>query len=553
MKIDTLYKEWLKFDSRTKEELELLSKEEIRDRFYKEIEFGTGGIRGEIGAGTNRVNYYTVYKITMGVISFLNRNYNSPSVVIAYDSRNFSLEFSYFIAHIIKKNNIKVKIFEKCTPTPILSYAVRKLKMDLGIVITASHNPKEYNGYKIYGSDGGQITDCLAKEISNEIKKCDYNINLSFVQKEMLLEDFDYIEEGLIEDYISDIYNLSYNKEIIKENGDRLKIIYTPLHGTGGIFARKSLQRLGFNNIKFVESQIEPNGNFPTVKVPNPEEKEAFKEAMKESGDIIVATDPDCDRVGIMIKNNNKEFVALTGNQIGTLLTYYVLTQLRNKNKLSKNHKVVKTIVTTDIVKEICKDFKVDVEEVLTGFKYIGEKIKEYETDENKEFLLGFEESYGYLLGNFVRDKDGVIATSIICEMTLYYKCLGINLIEVLEMIYERYGHFEEKLLSFTFKGVEGREKIEKIMKNVVNDNNMEYLGFAKFDILDYNYMENNSMRANMVKITFPEGKVIVRPSGTEPKIKFYLSAIGNSHNESEKNIGFLKNAVNKILDICEK
>lgn len=555
MNIDKLYKDWLNFDSNTKNELENLSSEEIRDRFYKEIEFGTGGIRGEVGAGINRINYYTIYKVTMGIIRYLKKISKEPLVIVAYDSRNFSLEFSEFITFILLKNNINVKLFKECTPTPILSFAVRYLKADLGIVITASHNPKEYNGYKIYGDDGGQITKYKANKILKEIQNSNYNVDVDKIKKEFSNINIDYVDNLLINKYVDNVYDLSLNKKLMKAYGDKLKIVYTPLHGTGGKYIKDAFNKLNFNKVFFVDSQINPDGNFPTVTVPNPEELEVFKEAVtlgqEKDGDIIIATDPDCDRVGIMIKDKNNDYVSLTGNQIGTLLAYYILSVMKERNEISDKHTIVKTIVTTDIVEEIAKDFNIKIENVLTGFKYIGEKIKEYEENKNNIFLLGFEESYGYLVGDFVRDKDGIIASSLICEMTLYYKEKGLNLLEVLEKIYTKYGHYKEKLLSFTLKGEEGAENINKIMDIVANEKFFRDLGFEGVKILDYNCGIRGLPKENVISVETTYGRITIRPSGTEPKIKFYISSLGKTSIESQKNNKVFESIIFRILEIC--
>ena len=448
-----------------KKEIYDLDEKELEDRFYKELEFGTGGLRGIIGSGVNRINIYTIGKVTQGYANFLKDKYKDQeiSVAIAYDSRIKSDEFAKRAGLIFAANDIKVYLYESLRPTPMLSFAVRELKCKGGIVITASHNPKEYNGYKVYGEDGGQLTDILASEVYDRI--CDVDI---FEDINILSEDeaiskckLEYIGENIDRKYFDKVKELVIRKDLVKNHSHELKIVYTPLHGSGLLPVTKVLDELGYSDIKIVEEQRDPDGNFSTVPYPNPELEIVFdlpiKLAKKNDSDLILATDPDCDRVGVASKGRDGEYKLLTGNHIGILLSEYILYSLKEEGKLSNKSTIIKTIVTTDVVKNICDHYSVNLIEVLTGFKYIGEKIKEFEVDDNSEYVFGFEESYGYLLGDFVRDKDAVIATNIIVEMALYYKKNGKTLCDALECLYDKYGFSLENLVSIELNGKEGQ------------------------------------------------------------------------------------------------
>ena len=453
------YKSWIDsnfIDLELKKEIvNLIDEKEIEDRFYKDLEFGTGGLRGLIAAGTNRMNIHTIGKATQGLADYLNSKYKEEiSVTIAYDSRNMSMEFAKAAAQTLCGNGIFVNLFETLTPTPILSYAVRELKSKAGIVITASHNPKEYNGYKVYGDDGGQVTD----EVASQIITCAGNVSDFSKVKTMEFNDaitcgkLKIIGENLYLSYIGKVKDLTIRKDLVKKNANDLKIIYTPIHGSGNIPVRRVLKELGYNNVFVVEQQELPNGDFPTVPYPNPEEPKVFELALEMASginpDIIFGTDPDCDRIGVVVKGDDGNYKVLSGNQTGILLSNYILSSLSETNGLPKNGVVIKTIVTTDMIESIGKKYNVEVLDVLTGFKYIGEKIKEFEQDNEKAFIFGFEESFGYLAGNFVRDKDAVIAAMLICEMTLYYKNKGISLYNALMDIYSEHGYFKESLVS---------------------------------------------------------------------------------------------------------
>lgn len=536
-------------DEDTKHVLRNINDEkEIEDRFYKDLEFGTGGLRGIIGEGTNRLNIYTIGKATEGLSKYLRKNFSEPKVVIAYDSRNMSKEFAKHAADVLTSNNIRVYLFQELTPTPVLSYAVRELGCACGIVITASHNPKEYNGYKVYGEDGGQVTDKVAKEIIdfvNESEIC--NIN----PRDELLT---YVGEDIYTTYMEKIKSLSIRRDLVREKAKDLNIIYTPIHGSGNKPVRRALKELGYEKVKVVKEQELPNGNFPTVKVPNPEYSEVFSLALEmskeEEPDIIIGTDPDCDRMGVMIKDRIGDYKVLTGNQVGVLLSHYIISALKEENRLPSNGAIIKTIVTTDMIKPIAKDYNIDVPEVLTGFKYIGEMIGRFEASNSNEFLFGFEESYGYLSGDFVRDKDAVIASTLVCEMTLYYKSMGKTLYEALIDLYGTYGYYKEKLVSRDLKGIDGMKKINDIMDKIRGQfNNFGHLHVE--NKIDYKEGVNGLPKSNVVKFIFEDNSYfVIRPSGTEPKIKIYLGVKGNSNSEADNKLQGLQREVLEILDI---
>ena len=561
---------WLEaelIDEQTKHELRSLKDEkDIEDRFYRDLEFGTGGLRGIIGAGSNRMNIYTVGKVTQGFADFLNKNFTSPSIAIAYDSRNMSEEFAKAAALNLCANNIKVYLFESLRPTPMLSFAVRHLKCSAGIVITASHNPKQYNGYKVYGEDGGQVTDNKAKEILNHINEVqDFSDIKNITEEEAINRNLlCYVGEDVDKEYINRVKDLSIRKDLINEKAKELNIIYTPIHGSGNIPVRRVLKEQGYKNVFVIKEQEMPDGNFPTAPYPNPEEPEVFKIALKEAekvkADIIFGTDPDCDRIGVVVKDSKGEYKVLTGNQTGMLLTHYILSSLEEMNKMPQNGTIIKTIVTTDSVRNIAKDFNIEVLDVLTGFKYIGEKIKEFEETKEKSYIFGFEESFGYLAGTFVRDKDAVIAASLICEMTLYYKFLGRSLNEALVDIYERYGYFKEELLSFELKGKEGQEKISKCieylrhsMKPSINGVNiikkLDYKTSIEKDLINIEEKIIELPKSNVLKFVLEDNSwFVVRPSGTEPKMKIYLAVRGISLKDSENKISMFKNSVMELI-----
>ncbi|WP_123054320.1 phospho-sugar mutase [Clostridium sp. JN-1] len=574
-----LYKEkynlWLnsKFlDENSKRELASIKEEkEIEDRFYKDLEFGTGGLRGIIGIGTNRMNIYTVGKTTKGLANYLLKKYKNQeniSVSIAYDSRIMSKEFAQTAALILCFDGIKVNLFESLRPTPMLSYAVRHLKSKAGIVITASHNPKEYNGYKVYGEDGGQVTDKNAKEIFSCIEAIDDFSQVQGMELNKALNSglLNIIGRDVDRSYIENVKSLTIRRDLVNKYAENLKIIYTPIHGSGNIPIRTVLGELGYKSLNVVKEQEMPDGNFPTATYPNPEDPRVFNIALdmakQINPDIILGTDPDCDRIGVVVKDNSGNYKILTGNQTGILLTHYILKSLKELNKLPHNSAVIKTIVTTEMASEIAKDYGVELINVLTGFKYIGEKIKEFEESKDKKFIFGFEESYGYLAGDFVRDKDAVIACTLICEMALYYKNKGMNLYDALMALYNKYGFYKEKLVSIELKGKEGREKIDnaiEFMRHSMNYNlgnskivkKIDYkIGIEK-DILNITENKVNLPKSNVLKFILEDKSwFVVRPSGTEPKIKIYMSVVGSNYEDSELK---MKSFEDKVMDIIHK
>lgn len=566
------YNEWINSNTISEEvktELRAIKDEkEIEDRFYKELEFGTGGLRGVIGAGTNRMNVYTVGKATQGFADFINETYkNEKSVAIAYDSRNMSKEFAKAAALTLCANDIKVYLYESLRPTPMLSFAVRNLNCKAGIVITASHNPKEYNGYKAYGEDGCQLTDKPAKEVIGYVNRVEDYSKIKTMSEEEALEKglLVYIGEDVDKAYIESLKSLTIRKELVKDHAKDLKIVYTPIHGSGNIPVRRVLNELGYENVLVVKEQEMPDGNFPTAPYPNPENPDVFKIAMEMANsvnaDVIFGTDPDCDRIGVVVKDNQGEFKVLTGNQTGMLLVNYVLSSLKELNKLPKNGAVIKTIVTTESVRKMAEAYGVKLLDVLTGFKYIGEKIREFEETGSNEYLIGFEESYGYLVGTFARDKDAVVASMLIAEMTLYYKKQGKTLYDALVEIYEQYGYFKESLVSVELKGKEGQEKIGRCLDLLREDEITEVNGVKVVRSFDYKLsIEKDNVSNTTSEINLPKSNVlkyiladdswfVVRPSGTEPKMKVYLAVKGNSLEDADKKTEEFKSAVMAIVN----
>lgn len=559
-------------DEQTKEELRGIKEEkELEDRFYKELEFGTGGLRGVIGAGSNRMNIYTVGKATQGLAEYLLDTYKEEaSASIAYDSRNMSKEFAETAALVFCANGIKVNLFESLRPTPMLSYTVRHLKSKAGIVITASHNPKQYNGYKVYGDDGGQVTDKAAEEVLSFINNVD---DFSKIKKITIEEAknrglLNIIGEEIDKSYLDKVKALTIREDLVKKQAKDLKIIYTPIHGAGNMPVRRVLRELGYENVFVVKDQEQPDGNFPTAPYPNPEEPKVFALALdmaKEvQPDIIFGTDPDCDRIGVVVKDNEGHYKVLTGNQTGVLLTNYILSSLKETNKLPDNGAVIKTIVTTEMAAAVAKAYSVELIDVLTGFKYIGEKIKEFEETNSNTYLFGFEESYGYLAGDFVRDKDAVIAAALITEMTLYYKSKGMSLYDALMELYNNYGFYKESLISIELQGKEGQEKIAKAleylrhsMKATVNEvkivRKMDYKLSVEKDLVNIEEKIINLPKSNVLKFVLEDGSwFVVRPSGTEPKMKIYLSCIGNSLQHAEEKMEvFKKNIMGIVNNAC--
>lgn len=564
------YLKWLNsdvVDSATKKELELLTDEkEIEDRFYKNLEFGTGGLRGVLGAGSNRMNVYTVSKATQGFAKYLNDTETDPSICIAYDSRNMSKEFADTVASVLSGNKIKVYLYDSLRPVPMLSFAVRHKKASGGIVITASHNPKEYNGYKVYGADGAQIAGDAADTILSNIESCHIFDDI----KTMPLGEAEekgslvYIGKEVDEVYYDKVSSLVVRKDFVKENAKDLSIIYTPLHGSGNIPVRTMLDRLGFLDVVIVPEQEHPDGNFPTASYPNPENKDVFDLAIElakdVSPDLIFGTDPDCDRIGVVVRMEDGEYTVLTGNQVGALLTDYMLGGRKELGLLDKKDTVVKTIVTTDMADAICDAYGAEVMDVLTGFKYVGEKIKEFNKSKSNNYVFGFEESYGYLAGDFVRDKDAVIASVLIAEMALYHKSKGKNLYDALQDLYEEYGYYKEDQVALEMKGKDGQEKIASIISNLRENPPKEIGGVLVSKIEDYELSVSKDIKAgkeaeillpksNVIKLILEDGSwVVVRPSGTEPKMKIYIAVKGDNKEDSNNKLKSLTKAAEDLI-----
>lgn len=560
------YKEWLNnpyFDEETKKELlEIRDNEkEIEDRFYKELEFGTGGMRGVIGAGINRINKYNIRKATQGLANYILKTVEDSKergIAIAFDSRHKSPEFSRETALVLAGNGIKAYLFDSLRTTPELSFAVRELGCAGGVVITASHNPPEYNGYKVYGKDGGQLVPQPAKELVEEIRKINDFSEVKYMDEREAKEKglLEIIGEDIDRKYIDRVKTLVQRKDLINKMKD-FKIVYTPLHGTGSMPIKRVLREIGFENLLVVPEQEVADSNFSTVKSPNPEEHDAFelaiKLAEKEKADIIIGTDPDCDRVGALVKDNEGKYQVLTGNQTGSLLIDYILSSMDN---IPENSVIVKTIVTSELGKAIAESYGVDTMDTLTGFKFIGEKIKEFQEKGDKNFLFGYEESYGYLAGTFVRDKDGVISSMLIAEMAAYYKSKNMSLLDALDGLYKRFGYYREDLVSIKLAGKEGLEKIKRIMDEFRNDPPLEiantrvrilrdYLSGLARDIIEDIESPVDLPKSNVLHFTLEDGSwFAARPSGTEPKIKFYFSVVAESKEESESKLKEVKNIV---------
>lgn len=538
------FNNWLEsnyFDEATKEELLKIKEDpkEIEDRFYKDLEFGTGGLRGIIGAGTNRINIYTVRKTTQGLANYIKMHGEEAlkkGVAIAYDSRHMSPEFAEEAALVLNGNGIKSYLFESLRATPQLSFAVRELGCIAGIVITASHNPPEYNGYKVYWEDGAQVTSPKDVEIINEVKKVTSFEEVKVLDQSVAKEQqlFNLISESVDDRYIVELKKQIINPNLIKDIANDFTIVYTPLHGTGNIPVRRILEETGFKNVYVVPEQEMPDSNFTTVSYPNPEDIKAFELAIKlgkeKNADVILATDPDADRLGVLAKNKDGDYYPLTGNMIGVLLAEYIITQKKEKGSLPSNGVIIDTIVSTNMIKAIAKKNNVELLEVLTGFKYIGEKIKEFEETGSYEYLFGFEESYGYLVGTHARDKDAIVSTMLVCELAGYYKAKGLTLYEGLVELYEKYGYYKETLKSLTFKGVEGVEKIQSILTTLRKDAPTELAGLQVVEAIDYLNDATDLPKSNVLYFELENDTwFCVRPSGTEPKIKFYFGSKGNS------------------------
>ncbi len=568
------YEEWCNnpvFDEDTRKELLNLkgNDNEIKERFYKDLEFGTAGLRGIIGAGTNRMNVYTVGKATQGLANFIIKEKGqNKGVAIAYDSRHMSEEFSEMAALCLNANGIKTYRFESLRPTPELSFAVRELGCIAGIVITASHNPPEYNGYKAYWEDGAQIVPPKDKQIINEVNDVTDYASIKTMKREEAEKAglYHVIGKDIDDRYMEELKKQSLNGDIIKEMSDKMTIVYTPLHGTGNLPVRRILKELGFKNVYVVPEQELPNGDFPTVSYPNPEAPEAFELALKlakeKKADVVLATDPDADRLGVYaLDPKTNEYVPFTGNMSALLIAEYILSEKKKRNLIPENGAIITTIVSSNMTAAIAKEYNIKLIETLTGFKYIGEQIKLFEQNKSHEYLFGFEESYGCLAGTHARDKDSIVAVMLLAEAAAFYKKQGITLWEQMINIYEKYGYYRETLATMTLKGIEGQEKIKQIIEKLRNTT-IENVGkFKVEEIRDYQKKTVQNLKTGENgETTLPTSNVLyfalendawccVRPSGTEPKIKFYMGVKEDSMEKADKDLEELKEA---MLKICE-
>ena len=558
------------FDEKTKKELLEIkgNDEEIKDRFYKELEFGTAGLRGVIGMGTNRMNKYTVGKATQGLANFIiEQGTQGKGVAISYDSRRMSDEFSLQTALILNANGIKTYLFEKLRPVPELSFAVRQLGCTAGIMITASHNPPKYNGYKVYWDDGSQIVAPRDKDIIAKVRAISDFKEIKTISKEEAVNKglFNVVGTEMDDKYINTLKSLVLNPEIVREEGKKLKIVYTPLHGTGNTVTSRLLKELGFENVYVVPEQEKPDGNFPTVDYPNPEDKKAFKLALelakKVDADVVLANDPDADRLGIYAKDiKTGEYMTYTGNMSALLIAEYRISQMKEKGLLPADGMFITTIVSSELAKAIAKNYGLECIEVLTGFKNIGAVIKKAEEKKDKTYVFGFEESYGCLIGDYARDKDGISAVMSLCEAAAYYKSKGMTLWDQMMKIYEKYGFYKEDQVSIVLEGADGAEKIKSMMTNMRN-NLPEKIG--KYKVIEFKDVEldeiKNLVTGEQRKTGLPKSNVLyyelennawccVRPSGTEPKIKLYMGVKADSMESAEKDLEELKDAMVRLV-----
>ena len=567
------YEKWCTdpaFDEETKKELLEIrgNNEEIEDRFYKELEFGTAGLRGVIGMGTNRMNKYTVGKATQGLANYiLEQGTQDKGVAISYDSRKMSDEFSLQTALILNANGIKTYLFEKLRPVPELSFAVRELNCTAGIMITASHNPPKYNGYKVYLDDGSQIVEPRDKEIIEKVREIRDFKEIKTISKEEAIRKglFNIIGKEIDDKYIDTLKKLVLNPEIVKKEGKKLKIVYTPLHGTGNTVASRLLKELGFENVYVVPEQEKPDGNFPTVDYPNPEDKKAFKLALelakKVDADVVLATDPDADRLGIYAKDSKTgEYMTYTGNMSALLIAEYRISQMKEQGLLPKNGMLITTIVSSDLAKAIATNYGLECIEVLTGFKNIGAVIKKAEENKDKTYVFGFEESYGCLIGDYARDKDGISAVMSLCEAAAYYKSKGMTLWDQMLKIYEKYGYYKEDQISIVLEGADGAEEIKSMMTNMRNKD-ITQIGDYKvitFKDISRDYVKN-MVTGEEGKANLPKSNVLyyelennawccVRPSGTEPKIKLYMGVKGKNEEDAIDKLSKLKTAMDTLV-----
>ena len=567
------YKRWCEspeFDEETRKELIAIKddEKEIEDRFYKELEFGTAGLRGIIGAGTNRMNKYTVGKATQGLANYiLEQGTQDKGVAISYDSRRMSKEFSLQTALILNANGIKTYLFENLRPVPELSFAVRELKCTAGVMITASHNPPKYNGYKVYWDDGAQIVEPRDKEIIEKVRAVENFSEIKEITREEAEERglFNLVGIDMDDKYLNILKSKVLNPEIVKEQGKELKVVYTPLHGTGNTIAERLLNEIGIKNVYVVPEQKEPNGEFPTVSYPNPEDRNAFKLALelanKVDADVVLATDPDADRLGIFAKDSKTgKYMEYTGNMSALLIAEYRIDQMKEKDILPENGMVITTVVSSDLTKAISEYYGLDCIEVLTGFKNIGRIMRQEEEKNGKKYVFGFEESYGCLIGDYARDKDGIAAVMALCEAACYYRAQGKTLWDAMEDIYKKYGYYKETQVSIVMEGSEGAEKIKNMMTDM---RNIPVEKIGEYKVLTFKDIEKDVVK-NMItgeeKTTgLPKSNVLyyelednnwccIRPSGTEPKIKLYMGVKGTSESEANEKLEALKNAMVSLV-----
>ena len=549
-------------------DLESMDEKTKEDAFYTNLEFGTAGMRGLIGAGTNRINIYVVRQATEGLARLIESkggNEKERGVAIAYDSRHFSPEFAFESAAVLAKHGIKSYVFESLRPTPELSFAVRHLNCFAGIMITASHNPAPFNGYKVYGEDGGQMPPHDADALTSYIRAIEnpFAVEVADVEAEKASGLIEVIGEAVDTEYLKEVKDVNINPALIEEFGKDMKIVYTPLHGTGEMLARRALAQAGFDSVQVVEAQATPDPDFSTVKSPNPENQAAFALAEKlgrqVGADVLVATDPDADRVGVEVLQKDGSYLNLSGNQIGAIMAKYILEAHKNAGTLPENAALCKSIVSTDLVTKIAESYGATMFNVLTGFKFIAEKIQEFEEKHNHTYMMGFEESFGYLIKPFVRDKDAIQAVLVVAELAAYYRSRGLTLADGIEEIYKEYGYYAEKTISVTLSGVDGAEQIKAIMAKFRNNAPKEWNGTAISVVEDFKAQTSTAADGTVTALTTPPSDVLkytladgswiaVRPSGTEPKIKFYIAVVGDSNEDSQAKIANIEAEINAFV-----
>ena len=549
-------------------DLESMDEKTKEDAFYTNLEFGTAGMRGLIGAGTNRINIYVVRQATEGLARLIEskgRNEKERGVAIAYDSRHFSPEFAFESAAVLAKHGIKSYVFESLRPTPELSFAVRHLNCFAGIMITASHNPAPFNGYKVYGEDGGQMPPHDADALTTYIRSIEnpFTVEVADVEAEKASGLIEVIGETIDAEYLKEVKDVNINPTLIEEFGKDMKIVYTPLHGTGEMLARRALAQAGFDSVQVVEAQATPDPDFSTVKSPNPESQAAFalaEELGRQVGaDVLVATDPDADRVGVEVLQKDGSYLNLSGNQIGAIMAKYILEAHKNAGTLPENAALCKSIVSTDLVTKIAESYGATMFNVLTGFKFIAEKIQEFEEKHNHTYMMGFEESFGYLIKPFVRDKDAIQAVLVVAELASYYRSRGLTLADGIEEIYKEYGYYAEKTISVTLSGVDGAEQIKAIMTKFRNNAPKEWNATPITVVEDFKAQTSTAADGTVTTLTTPPSDVLkytladgswiaVRPSGTEPKIKFYIAVVGESNEDSQAKIANIEAEINSFV-----